>query len=247
MVDCGETVLELHGTVKRFKHGPTIGPISFTVRRGEVFALIGPNGAGKTTTIRMVLGIYRPDEGSVLLCGSPPERLKLYSLAAYVPEETAVYPKLTGWEHLVFYATLYTGDRTRAVKVAERAAEVSGLGDALGRLVEGYSKGMKRRLILSLALALETPLLVLDEPTSGLDVHSAVRMRRLIRKAADEGRAVLLSSHNMFEVEYLADRVAFIASGKIIAIGTPASLKQRYAAENLEEAFVKAVEAAATV
>ena len=106
---------------------------------------------------------------------------------------------------------------------------------------------MKRRLILSLALALETPLLVLDEPTSGLDVHSAVRMRRLIRKAANEGRAVLLSSHNMFEVEYLADRVAFIASGKIVAIGTPASLKQRYAAENLEEAFVKAVEAAATV
>ncbi len=235
----GSRVLVVREAVKRFKRGPQVGPISFTVHSGELFALIGPNGAGKTTTIRMVLGIYSPDKGSVLVCGVEAARAR--GCAAYVPEETAVYPRLTGWEHLVFFSRLYARGRRDAEKLAHRAAEYTGLGDDLRRRVSTYSKGMRRRLLLGFALALETPLLVLDEPTSGLDVSSSVAMRRLIRSAADAGRAVLMSSHNMLEVERLADRVAFISRGRIVDEGRPSELVRKYSASDLEEAFVRAV------
>jgi ABC-2 type transport system ATP-binding protein len=240
-IKCESVVVQAENIVKRFRKGPVIGPISISVRRAEIFALVGPNGSGKTTTLRMILGIYKPDEGYVVICGRRIGRGQAIGLAAYVPEETAVYPKLTGWEHLLFYARLYTGSKREAKLVAERAAEISGLGKDLYRLVEGYSKGMRRRLLLALALALDTPLLVLDEPTSGLDVEAAVEIRKLIKRAARMGRAVLLSSHNMFEVQYLADRVAFISKGRLIDIGSPEELIERYHASNLEEAYVHAI------
>ncbi len=237
-VECSSTVLEVNNIVKKFKKGPTIGPISFTVSRGEVFALIGPNGAGKTTTIRMITGIYRPDTGYVKVCGSTAQR----GLIAYVPEETAVYPRLTGYEHLYFYAKLYYNDKRQVRSIVEQAASISGLGDSLRRRVGEYSKGMKRRLLVALALALDTPLLVLDEPTSGLDVYSSVEVRKLILRAAKDGRAILLTSHNMLEVERLATRVGFIAKGRLIDIGEPYALIERYGGRDLEEAFVNAVQ-----
>jgi len=232
-------VVAAREAVKVFRKGPRIGPLSFSVSRGELFALIGPNGSGKTTTIRMVLGIYRPDRGVVRLCGMEPRRAR--GCAAYVPEETAVYPRLTGWEHLLFFARLYAATPREAERLAQQAAEYSQLGPSLNRRVSGYSKGMRRRLLLGFALALETPLLVLDEPTSGLDVISSVKVRMLIREAADAGRAVLMSSHNMLEVERLADTVAFLADGKIVDQGRPSDLVARYGARDLEEAFVRAV------
>lgn len=234
-------VAELRGAVKRFKRGPVIGPLSLTVERGSLVALIGPNGAGKTTTIRMLLGVYRPDEGEALLCGRPAAEAR--GCAAYVPEETAVYPRLTGWEYLAFYASMYTGDRGEAERLARRAAGYTGLSrDELDRRISGYSKGMRRRLVLGLALALDTPLLVLDEPTSGLDVYSAVYMRRLIRAAASEqGRGVLMTSHTMLEVERLADLVVFIDRGRVVDRGPPRLLVEKYSASDLEEAFVRAV------
>ena len=237
----GDVVAELRGAVKRFKRGPVIGPLNLAVEKGRLVALIGPNGAGKTTTIRVLLGVYRPDEGEALLCGDP--AFEARGCAAYVPEETAVYPRLTGWEHLIFYASMYTGDPAEAEKLARRAAGYTGLSSSeLGRRVGSYSKGMRRRLVLGLALALNTPLLVLDEPTSGLDVYSAVFMRRLIRAAASEqGRGVLLTSHTMLEVERLADLVVFIDRGKVIDQGPPRLLVEKYSANDLEEAFVKAV------
>ncbi|BES82007.1 ABC transporter ATP-binding protein [Pyrodictium abyssi] len=239
---CSGDVLVAEGLVKKFKRGPMIGPVSLRIGPGSVYALIGPNGAGKTTTIRMILGIYRPDAGYVKICGVDPYTGRgAHGLAAYVPEETAVYPRLTGYEHLWFYAGLYTGDPGETKRIVERAAALSELGEALTRPVESYSKGMKRKLLLALALALNTPLLVLDEPTSGLDVYSAVRIRQLIRRAAEEGRAVLVTSHNMLEVERIADRVAFIAKGRIVDEGRPDELIQKYGARDLEEAFVKAV------
>jgi len=235
--DCSGPALQVRGIVKKFKRGPVIGPISFSVSLSEVFALIGPNGAGKTTTIRMITGIYSPDQGEVLIC----RQRRARGLIAYVPEESAVYPRLTGYEHLRFYARLYYGKSEEVEEVVERAARISGLGKHLYRKVGEYSKGMRRRLLVSLSLALNTPLLILDEPTSGLDVYSAVGVRKLILKAAGEGRAVLLTSHNMLEVERLAMRVGFIANGKLIDIGEPRELIEKYGGRDLEEAFVKAV------
>ena len=236
-----DPVAEMRGAVKRFPKGVVVGPITLRLRRGVVTALLGPNGSGKSTTLRMLLGIYEPDEGEVLVCGS---RRYARGLAAYVPEETAVYPRLTGWEHLMFYARLYTGSREGARRVAERAAGYSGLSrDELERQVSGYSKGMRRRLLLGLALALETPLLILDEPTSGLDVFSAVRIRDLIRRAAAEGRAVLVTGHNMHEMERVADYVILIGGGRVVAEGEPSRILEEFDARDLEEAFVKAFSA----
>ena len=210
------------------------------VEPGSVYALVGPNGAGKTTTLRMLVGIYRPDEGYVEVCGRRLDRdPSARSLVAYLPENAGVYPRLTGYEHLRFYASLYVGPRG-VDEVVERAARISGLGRDLSRRAGEYSRGMRRRLLLSLVLALDTPVVVLDEPTSGLDVHSAVAIRSTVRRAASEGRAVLMTSHNMLEVERVADVVAFMVDGRIVAVGEPGELLERFGASDLEEAFVKA-------
>ena len=217
--------------------------ISFSIFEGEIFGLIGPNGAGKTTTLRMIAGLLKPTKGVVLLervnVLSNPEKVK--SLIGYLPEEAEVYPRLTGMEHIRFYAKLYGWDNVE--DMVEYAVKISGLGDKLREKAGAYSKGMKRRLLLAIALMRKPRLAILDEPTSGLDVYASVKVRKLIKEYVKEtGSAVILSSHNMLEVEYLCNRVAFIYNGRIITTGSPRELVKKYGVENLEEAFVKALE-----
>ncbi|MEZ0394412.1 MAG: ABC transporter ATP-binding protein [Desulfurococcaceae archaeon] len=213
--------------------------VSFAVGEGEVFALVGPNGAGKTTTLRIVVGLLRPDSGDVRILGLNAGEARRRRLVGYLPEEADLYARLTGYEHVRLYARLYGVDEDEAVEIAR---EISGLGDALARRAGEYSKGMKRRLLVALALLTRPRLAVLDEPTSGLDVQSSVRVRELIRGIArGTGTAVLLSSHNMLEVEHVCDRVGFINRGRIIEVGTPEEVLEKYGARDLEEAFVKLV------
>ena len=218
--------------------------VSFTVGRGEIFGLIGPNGAGKTTTLRIVAGLLRPDRGRVEFEGLDPwsggEEYR--RLISYLPEEAGVYKHLTGLEILRFIAELYASGPGEAEEMVSYGIRLSGLGDALRRPAGTYSKGMKRRLLLAATLMTRPRLAILDEPTSGLDVYHSVEMRRAIKSyVRDTGASVLLSSHNMLEVEYLCTRVAFIAEGRIIDQGTPRELVEKYDAENLEDAFVLAV------
>jgi ABC-2 type transport system ATP-binding protein len=237
--------IKAYNLVKRFRGRTVVHGVSLSVEPGTVYALVGPNGAGKTTTLRMLVGIYQPDEGHVEVCGHRLDRdPAARRFLAYLPENAGIYPRLTGFEHLRFYASLYLGPDS-VDDVVDRAARISGLGRDLYRKAGEYSRGMRRRLLLALVLALNTPIVVLDEPTSGLDVQSAVTIRRLIRAAAEEGRAVLMTSHNMLEVERVADRVAFMVSGRIVAEGPPQELVSRFEAGDLEEAFVKAAEVAA--
>ncbi len=226
--------------VKEFNGRVVVAGVSLQVKPGRVFALVGPNGAGKTTTLRMLVGIYRPTRGHVLVCGRDLYRdSSARKLVAYLPENAGVYPRLTGYEHLKFYLGLYHGHVTD--NDLARAASISGLGRDLHRRAGEYSRGMRRRLILAAVLALDTPVVVLDEPTSGLDVYSAVAIRDMIRKATSKGKAILMTSHNMLEVERTADYIAFIADGRIVDEGTPRELVERYEASDLEEAFVKAI------
>lgn len=219
--------------------------ITFEVNPGEIFGLIGPNGAGKTTTLRMIATLLKPSTGKIIVNGvdAVKEPLKARYYIGYLPEEAEVYSRLTGIEHLEFYARLYrVEDIEETVKFG---AVLSGLGKDLYRRAGDYSKGMKRRLLLALVLMRKPPLAVLDEPTSGLDVYASVKVRKIIKEYVKTTRsAVVLSSHNMLEVEYLCDRVSLMFGGRIVASGTPEEIKQVYGAENLEEAFVKAVEAA---
>ncbi len=217
--------------------------ISFRVRQGEIFGLIGPNGAGKSTTLRMLAGLLKPSRGRVFIGGINVHEkpVEARQLIGYLPEEAEVYSRLTGYEHLRFYAMLYgVEDLEETIRYG---ALLSGLGEKLKIRAGNYSKGMKRRLLLAVALMRKPKLAILDEPTSGLDVYASVNVRKLIKRYVNETKSsVILSSHNMLEVECLCDRIAFIAKGKIIVEGTPSEIKERYGVSNLEEAFIKAVE-----
>ncbi len=218
--------------------------VSFEVEEGEIFGLIGPNGAGKTTTLRIISTILKPDKGHVRVWDIDvvKEPSKARKIISYLPEESDVYLRLTGYENLKFFAMLYAKDKKDMIEMIEEGKKIADLGDAINRLTKTYSKGMRRRLALARTLMVKPKLAILDEPTSGLDVYSSINVRKVIKEFVRKSKStVILSSHNMLEVEYLCDRVAFIANGRIISIGTPKELKEMFGAENLEEAFVKAV------
>lgn len=216
--------------------------VSFAVAPGEVFGLIGPNGSGKTTTLRIVATLLSPSAGTASVFGLDVVRqaAEVRRLISYLPEDAGAYRNLSGLDYLQFMATLYSKDAGERDVLVERGSELSGLGPRLKDKVSTYSKGMARKLLLARALMMSPKLAILDEPTSGLDVENAMEVRQRIRQFAGAGTAVLLSSHNMLEVEFLSDRVALIRQGRIVETGTPAGLKSRYSAANLEEVFMKA-------
>ncbi|MEO0086308.1 MAG: ABC transporter ATP-binding protein [candidate division WOR-3 bacterium] len=216
--------------------------ISFAVAPGEVFGLIGPNGSGKTTTLRIVATLLSPSGGSASVFGLDVVRqaAEVRRLISYLPEDAGAYRNLSGADYLQFMATFYSKDARERNALVERGSELSGLGPRLKDKVSTYSKGMARKLLLARALMTGPKLAILDEPTSGLDVENAMEVRRRIREFVGAGTTVLLSSHNMLEVEFLSDRVALIRQGRIVETGTPAGLKAKYDAANLEEVFLKA-------
>ena len=234
----------MNDVVKRFKKVIALNKLSLKVPEGSVYALIGPNGAGKTTTLRIISGLVRPDSGEVKVLGFriPEEREKVRGRISYLPEDAGLYQRLTGWENLLYYAMIYYG-KNRAVEVAEKGAKISGLSKKdLSRKASEYSKGMARRVAIARALMVNAELVILDEPTSGLDVFSSYRIRRMIRRYVNEvGSTVILSSHNMLEVEAICDYVALINKGVIVAEGVPEELKENYGGRNLEEVFISIV------
>jgi len=229
--------------VKRFGEVLALDGVSFRVKEGEIYGLIGPNGAGKTTALRIVGTVIRPTSGSVRVFGVDVvrEASRVREMISYLPEEAGAYPNLSGLEYLRFMASFYRGEGRDVEAMVEEGARISGLGERLRDRVKGYSKGMKRRLLVARTLMVRPRLAIMDEPTAGLDVVHALHIRRTIRGyAEEEGTTILLSSHNMLEVEFLCDRVALINRGRIVAEGTPEELKEEYGAENLEEVFVEA-------
>lgn len=238
-----QNALVVDNLVKDFKTVQAVGGISFNVGEGEIFALIGPNGAGKSTTLKIIATILTPTSGNISVYGKKigDDSEKIRELISYLPEEAGAYKNMTGRKYLKLMAELSAGDIEARRGYAEFAAEVCGLGKRLDDKIKTYSKGMVRKLLLARAIMTRPKLAILDEPTSGLDVINAVEIRKIIKQFAGEGMSVLLSSHNMLEIEYLSDRVGIINKGQILAIGTPAELKQQHRAQNLEEVFVHLV------
>jgi ABC-2 type transport system ATP-binding protein len=233
--------VDAESLAKKFGNIQALNNITFNIKQGEVYGLIGPNGAGKTTTLRIISTLILPTSGTANIFNidvvkQPDEARKILS---YLPEEAGVYRNLSGIEYLQFMAKFSQADTKEIVKTA---MEISGLGNRLKDKAKTYSKGMKRRLLLARALMTKPKLAILDEPASGLDVLHAYRIRQIIKQYVKQnGVTVLLSSHNMLEVEYLCDRVALINKGKIILEGTPTTLKTQYNSQNLEEVFAKVV------
>ncbi|MEM4643484.1 MAG: ABC transporter ATP-binding protein [Candidatus Bathyarchaeia archaeon] len=235
-------MLVVNNLVKKYGKKTAVDSISFTVNMGEIYGLIGPNGAGKTTTLRIIATLLTPTAGSVVVDGIDVTKnpLEVRRRISYLPEEAGAYPYMTGEEYLVFISKLYDPENYKDIAV--EAEELSGLGDALKEKIKTYSKGMKRRLQLARSLAVKPRLAILDEPTSGIDVLYSLEIREQIRRYAKQhGITILLSSHNMLEVEDLCDRVAIIYNGKIIAEGAVKEIINKVGAYNLEEAFARLV------
>lgn len=235
--------VEVRALVKDYGKYRAIDDISFQVNEGEIFGLIGPNGAGKTTALRVVATLLQITSGLVSVFGYqlPQEAGEVRKIISYLPEEAGAYKNLTGKEYLSFIAKFF-GEGARFRDMVRRGSEISDLGQRMNDKVDTYSKGMARRLLVGRALMVNPRLAILDEPTSGLDVVNAQEVRKIINNSVEAGVAVLLSSHNMLEVELLCHRIALINDGRIIASGTVAELKSEYEARNIEEAFVRAIQ-----
>ncbi|GHV10823.1 multidrug ABC transporter ATP-binding protein [Clostridia bacterium] len=237
-------LLEVRDVVKRYGKKEAVAGISFDVQAGEIFALIGPNGAGKTTTLRMVSTLIEINDGSVTLDGVDVKKnpAAAREKLTYLPDEAGAYKTMTGKGYLKFMASLCAKNPADEKESLDYALSVcSSLGDAVNDKIKTYSKGMMRKLLIARAVMTRPSLAILDEPTSGLDIVNGLEIRNFIKSLTKSGMGVLLSSHNMLEIDYLSDRVAIIDKGKIHAIGSPADLKIKYDAANLEEVFVKAV------
>ena len=234
--------VEVRELVKDYGNFRAIKGISFEVNEGEIFGLIGPNGAGKTTALRTIATLLQITSGSITVFGYelPKEAAEVRKIISYLPEEAGAYKNLRGREYLNFIAKFF-GEGEKSQDMVQRGLEIANLGERINDKVDTYSKGMTRRLLVGRALMTNPRLAILDEPTSGLDVVNAQEVRKIINSSVEAGTAVLLSSHNMLEVELLCHRIALINDGVIVATGTVTELKNKYSAGNIEEAFVKAI------
>jgi ABC-2 type transport system ATP-binding protein len=217
--------IEVRGLVKRYGEIVAVDHVDLTVERGDVFGYLGPNGAGKTTSLRMMLGLIRPNAGSVRLFGRDPQLgvAALEGVAGFV-EAPAFYPYLSGRDNLRLCAALDGGDAARRIDEVLEVVELRGRAkDRVG----GYSHGMRQRLGIAAALLRRPRLLLLDEPATGLDPAGMRDMRELIRDLAARGMTVLLSSHLLVEVEELCNRVAIIRAGRVAYEGALADLRER--------------------
>lgn len=225
------------------KHEAVHG-VSLVVEEGEIFGLIGHNGAGKTTLLRMISTLLRVTSGKIEVYGHDvmTEPDKVRELISYLPEDAGAYKDLTGRGYLEFIADFFASGAERDALV-QRGIELADLGDRIDSKVNTYSKGMMRRLLIARAIMSSPKLAIMDEVTSGLDVINAFEIREIIRGIAKSGVTVVMSSHNMFEVEMLCDRVGLIDQGNIVVVGRPDELKTAYDAGSLEEVFVKIIKA----
>lgn len=223
----GAPILSVEGLVKRYGDLTAVDHVSFDVRPGEVYGLLGPNGAGKSTLLAAIAGLVRPDAGAVHVGGHVVERdpVPAQRLMGVVPQELALYPELTVRQNLSYFA------RLRGASGGERRQEVAGalaavdLADVADRRAKTLSGGMNRRLNIAIGLVGRPRLLLLDEPTVGLDPQSRRHILDAVRRLADDGMAVLFTSHYMEEVEYLCRRLSILARGRVIAQGPLADVQ----------------------
>jgi ABC-2 type transport system ATP-binding protein len=201
--------------------------VSFEVQEGEIFGFLGPNGAGKTTTQRILTTLLEPTEGRIVVFGHDLARdaYPVKQQMGLVPEESNVYTELTAWDNLMFTASLYRVPRAQQAERARQWLEAFGLWEKRNVKAASFSKGMRRRLSIAMAIIHRPTLLFLDEPTPGLDAQSARAIRELVRQLNAEGTTIFLTTHQIEEANLLCDRVAIINSGRIAAVDTPERLK----------------------
>ena len=235
-----DALLAVAGLSKRFGDFVAVSDLDLTVPAGTILALLGPNGAGKTTTIRMLIGQLRPSTGTARVAGLDcfAQRDEVMRLTGYLPDEPVFHDYLTGRELLGFVGGLHELNAATIRQRAEPLTKRLGLESALDDYAVNYSRGMKKKLALAMALLHRPRLLILDEPANGLDPYAARELLVLVREQADAGATVLFSTHLLEQAERISDRAAILAQGRLVAEGTIAELRQGAAAGGtLEEAF----------
>ncbi|GAA0137076.1 daunorubicin resistance protein DrrA family ABC transporter ATP-binding protein [Paenibacillus sp. YSY-4.3] len=219
--------IEAHGLRKSFQTHEAVRGVDLAIRQGELFALLGPNGAGKTTTIRMLTTLLRPDGGTASICGYDvvKEAAVVRRHISVTGQYAALDESLTGWQNLTLFAGLHGYSRKDAHALAAELLESFSLEDAGSRTVGTYSGGMRRRLDLAAGMLSAPKVMFLDEPTTGLDPQSRRELWEAVRHLVKNGTTVLLTTQYLEEADHLADRIGFIAQGRIIAQDTPEQLK----------------------
>ncbi len=234
-----QKIVKVENLSKYYGKITALDSISFEINPNEVYALIGPNGAGKSTTLKILATVLQPSSGTAAIDGLDVlhDADQVRQVISYLPEEAGAYKNMTGLSYLKFMAAIYSSDPKLQKEYLDFALKIANLDARINSRINTYSKGMARKLLLARAVMTKPKLAILDEPTSGLDVTNSLIIRRIIKDLSKQGMSVLLSSHNMLEIEFLAERVGIIAHGKIIETGTPEELKKKYKSSNLEEVF----------
>jgi sodium transport system ATP-binding protein len=228
---------------KHFGRVADVSNVTFEARDGAITTLLGGNGSGKTTTLRTIVGLLRPDAGSVRIDGLAVAADRIASLArtGVLHDEFGLHPRLTAREHLRFSAELHGLRGLQRDAAAKRTIELLELDGLADRPAKGFSHGERMKVALARALVHSPKNVVLDEPTRGLDVFAVRLLRRVLQRLRAGGACVLMSSHAMGEVAALSDRVVVIGAGRVRAAGSPAELVATTETHDLEEAFVKLV------
>lgn len=237
-------MIRIENLTKNFGDFKAVDGLDLHVRQGEIFGFLGPNGAGKTTTVKILSGIMRPSSGRVLIAGYDVDRqpVEAKKCLAYIPDEPFVYPKLTAWEFLRFIGDIYRIPEDEQKKRIPELFEMFDLSGVADGLLEGYSHGMKQKLLIASVLLRRPKAVLFDEPTVGLDPKSIRRFKDLLGEMARDGAAVFMCTHILDMAEKLCTQVGIISGGRLIAKGTVDEIRSAAHSgkeSSLEDIFLK--------
>jgi ABC-2 type transport system ATP-binding protein len=238
-------MIELYEVTKKYGTKTAVDHLDLHIRAGEVFAFLGPNGAGKTTTIKLICGLLFPTTGTVRVGGFDLQQQgdQARQLISYVPDQPYLYEKLTGREFLQFIADMYSMEPSRGRQRIDVMIDLFELSEFVDDLTERYSHGMRQRTVFAAALLHEPRVLIVDEPTVGLDPRSIRLLKDLLRREADSGMTVFLSTHSLDIAQQLADRIGIVDHGTLISCGSLEALRKQAALDgSLEDVFLKLTE-----
>jgi ABC-2 type transport system ATP-binding protein len=237
-------VIQLTDVSKSYNRGKVkaVDSLTLTVKPGEIFGFLGPNGAGKTTTIKMIVGLLRPDTGSITVEGHniATDSLKAKQLTTYVPDYPAIYERLTGLEYLNFIGDVYGVHKGARLERINKWLDIFELSQVITNPIQSFSHGMKQKIVLTAALLPSPRIMILDEPLSGLDPRAAFQLKDLFREHCEQGKTLMFSTHIMEVAEKLCDRIGIIHKGRLVACGTMEELKALGRTEHsLESIFLE--------
>lgn len=233
--------LQVKGLTKKFKDFTAVDEVSFEVRDGEILGLLGENGAGKTTTLRMIATMLKTSAGTAIIDGHDVNREPAAvrrSIGILFGGEVGIYDRLTARENIMYFAQLAGLSKQEANENIEKLIRDFNMEEYIDKKAGKFSRGMKQKVSIARSIVHNPNVMLFDEPSTGLDVSATRSVQQFILNCKKDNKAVILSSHSMYEVEKLCDRVAIINKGKIVDVGTIQELKDKYDEQDLEELFI---------